>query len=148
MKFCTRIKTPIGTLVVHQEEKKITKVFFGLLKNKNIMKKSLMKEFDTYFSRKKTSFSLPLDLEGTTFQKSVWKAISKIPYGQTRTYSEIAKKIGKPRAIRAVGQACGANPVLIVIPCHRVVGASSLGGYAGGIQNKKWLLQHEGSKLP
>lgn len=148
MKFCTSIKTPIGTLVVHQEEKKITKVFFGLLKNNNVMKKSLMKQFDTYFSRKKASFSLPLDLEGTTFQKSVWKAISKIPYGQTRTYSEIAKKIGKPRAIRAVGQACGANPVLIVIPCHRVVGASSLGGYAGGIQNKKWLLQHEGSKLP
>ncbi len=148
MKFCTSIKTPIGTLIVHQEKDKITKVFFGLLKNKNIMKKSLMKEFDTYFSGKNTSFSLPLSLEGTVFQKAVWKAISTIPYGQTRTYSEIAKKIGKPRAMRAVGQACGANPVLIIIPCHRVVGASSLGGYAGGIQQKKWLLKHEGAKLP
>lgn len=87
----------------------------------------------------------PLDLRGTEFQREVWDALLTIPAGQTRSYSDIARQIGRPRAVRAVGQACGANPVGYVVPCHRVVGASgALTGYAGGLPTKKALLEREG----
>lgn len=88
--------------------------------------------------------------KGTEFQKQVWREIAKIPRGQTITYKELARRVGRPRAYRAVANACGRNPVPIVIPCHRVVGSPSassgwkrLGGYAGGIEKKKWLLELE-----
>ena len=103
--------------------------------------------FDEYFSGNPARFSLkiqsPFIHAGTEFQKKVWTEIAKIPYGQTRTYGELARAIGSPGSARAVGLACGANPLALIIPCHRVVGASGLGGFAGGVDIKKKLLELE-----
>ena len=88
--------------------------------------------------------SLPVAMEGTTFQKSVWQALRGIPAGQTISYGELALRLGKPAAVRAVGLANGANPIGVVVPCHRVIGANgSLTGYGGGLERKRWLLNHE-----
>ena len=93
--------------------------------------------------------SVPVDPGGTPFQRRVWSALRDIPVGQTRSYSYIARIIGSPDAVRAVGAASGANPVAIVIPCHRVIGADGgLVGYGGGLDLKRWLLAHEGVRLP
>ena len=89
---------------------------------------------------------LPVAAEGTPFQKSVWKALRKIKRGQTISYAELARRIGKPRAVRAAGLANGQNPISIVVPCHRVIGSNgTLTGYGGGLPRKKWLLEHEGA---
>ena len=97
-----------------------------------------------YFAGNRKEFTLPLDLQGTGFQKIVWNEILQIPYGQTRTYGEIAKNIGRPKAPRAVGLACNKNPLILIVPCHRVVGSNgNLTGYAGGLLKKQWLLKHE-----
>lgn len=103
---------------------------------------------DGYFSGKKKSFALPLDISsGTAFQRSVWKALRKIPFGKTITYGELAEKIGAPSAVRAVAAAVGRNPHAIMTPCHRVIGRNgTLTGYAGGLDRKRWLLAHEGVK--
>jgi len=87
--------------------------------------------------------ALPVDLGGTPFQRDVWRALREIPAGSTITYSELARRVGRPRAVRAVGAANGANPVSVVVPCHRVVGKDGLRGYAGGLARKEWLLAHE-----
>ena len=101
-------------------------------------------QLDEYFSEKKTEFDLKLNPQGTDFQKRVWNELLNIPFGKTRTYLEQTKKLGDPKAIRAVASANGKNPLWIVIPCHRVIGSDgSLTGYAGGVWRKKWLLEHE-----
>jgi O-6-methylguanine DNA methyltransferase len=87
---------------------------------------------------------LPLDLHGTPFQVEVWKEMLRIPAGRTRSYAEVARNIGRPKAFRAVAQACGANPIPVVVPCHRVVASNGLGGYTGGIDRKIFLLKAEG----
>ncbi len=103
-------------------------------------------QLSEYFDGSRTEFDLPLDLEGTPFQESVWTALSTIPYGETVTYATQADRIGRPSAVRAVGAANGRNPVPIVLPCHRVIGASgSLTGYAGGLDRKRRLLELEGA---
>jgi methylated-DNA-[protein]-cysteine S-methyltransferase len=97
-----------------------------------------------YFAGSRTSFELPLHLLGSPFQQRVWRALCEIPCGETRSYREIAIALGKPTATRAVGAANGQNPVAIVVPCHRVIGANgSLTGYGGGLDAKRWLLAHE-----
>lgn len=97
-----------------------------------------------YFTGRRKTFDFPYQLTGTEFQKEVWKALCRIPYGQTKTYGEIAKEIGNPKASRAVGMACSRNPIWIAVPCHRVVGTNgSLTGYAGGLAMKEALLQLE-----
>jgi methylated-DNA-[protein]-cysteine S-methyltransferase len=97
-----------------------------------------------YFSGSRKKFNLPLAYEGTEFQESVWNAISEIPFGETATYSEIAERMGNPRSFRAVGTACGTNPIPIIVPCHRVVQSSGgMGSYAGGKNLKKKLLDLE-----
>lgn len=97
-----------------------------------------------YFEGRRTRFELNLDLQGTDFQKTVWKALLEIPYGQTLSYMDLARRLGDPLAIRAVAAANGKNPLWVVVPCHRVVGSDgSLTGYAGGLHRKKWLLNHE-----
>jgi len=104
----------------------------------------IMRQLDEYFTGKRHEFLVELRLAGTAFQKSVWQALRGIPWGETRSYSEIASAIGRPRSCRAVGAAIGRNPVSIVIPCHRVIGADgSLRGFAAGMQVKQWLLDHE-----
>ncbi len=91
-----------------------------------------------------THLDLPVDIRGTAFQKQVWQALQKIPYGETRTYADIAFDISKPRAVRAVGNACGSNPIAVVVPCHRVLQSDgSLGGYHWGIERKQKLLLQE-----
>ena len=91
---------------------------------------------------------IPVDLCGTDFQKEVWAALRRIPAGTTWTYSELAREVGRPKAMRAVGAANGQNPVALVVPCHRVVAmGGKLGGYAGGLDLKAWLLRHEGARL-
>ncbi|NGY06010.1 methylated-DNA--[protein]-cysteine S-methyltransferase [Solimonas terrae] len=101
-----------------------------------------------YFAGTRTAFELPLDFAGTAFQKRVWAALLTIPYGQTRSYAQIAAQIGIPQAVRAVGAANGRNPISIIAPCHRVIGSDgSLTGFAGGIANKRFLLALEG-RLP
>lgn len=106
------------------------------------------RELDQYFNRKLKHFSTPLFLYGTPFQQRVWEELQKIPFGQTRSYADIAQAIGKPSAFRAVAQANGANNLAIIIPCHRVINTSGqMGGYSGGLTRKKWLLDHEKSGI-
>ncbi|NUS60163.1 MAG: methylated-DNA--[protein]-cysteine S-methyltransferase [Lysobacter sp.] len=102
-------------------------------------------QLDQYFAGDREEFDLPLAPEGTEFQRSVWRALSAIPFGQTRSYADIAHVIGNPNAVRAVGAANGRNPIPIVVPCHRVIGADgALTGFGGGLPTKRFLLAHEG----
>jgi len=103
------------------------------------------RQLDEYFAGRRRAFDLPLRLTGTEFQRRAWHSLMEIPYGETRSYGEQAKRIGNPNASRAVGLANGRNPIPIVVPCHRVIGADgSLTGFGGGIERKRWLLEHEG----
>lgn len=112
----------------------------------NICNQKLAAELDAYFEKKLRHFSVSLDIRGTDFQHQVWDALLNIPYGETRSYGEIARAIGHPTASRAVGLANGANPISIIIPCHRVIGASGkLVGYGGGLHRKQALLDLESS---
>lgn len=118
---------------------------FSLEKNVEVDKNSeIQKQLTEYENGKRKVFELPLHLIGTDFQKQVWNALLEIPYGETRSYQEIAIHIGKPKALRAVGGACNRNPIGIIVPCHRVIGKNgSLTGYAGGLSYKELLLKHE-----
>jgi methylated-DNA-[protein]-cysteine S-methyltransferase len=103
-------------------------------------------QLDEYFAGRRTRFDLPLSPTGTPFQRRVWSALAEIPYGRTISYLELARTVGDARAVRAVGGANGKNPLPIVLPCHRVIGADgSLTGFGGGIERKRWLLEHEGA---
>lgn len=107
------------------------------------------RELEEYFAGQRTSFGLPLDLRGTDFQRRVWLALAAIPFGETCTYADLARAIGHPGAVRAVGSANGANPVPIVLPCHRVIRSDGgLGGYGGGVELKRRLLALERARLP
>lgn len=102
------------------------------------------RQLDAYFAGRLRTFGAPLRPAGTDFQRRVWDRLAHIPFGQTRSYLDVARAIGNPAAVRAVGAANGANPISIVIPCHRVIAASgALHGYGGGLTNKRWLLDHE-----
>ena len=102
-----------------------------------------------YFAGERTSFDLPLAPRGTPFQRRVWDELRAIPAGQTRTYGQVALSMSAPRATRAVGAACGRNPISIVVPCHRVISSTGvLTGYAGGLPRKRWLLDHEAGRHP
>ncbi len=101
-------------------------------------------QLDDYFAGKRTSFTVPLVMTGTEFQKQVWRALLEIPSGKTASYQEQAARLGKPEAIRAVAQANGRNRICILVPCHRVIGSNgSLTGYSAGLERKQWLLNHE-----
>ena len=104
------------------------------------------RQLQEYFAGARNQFTLELDFTGTVFQKQVWQALLTIPFGETRSYSQIAQQIGNPKAVRAVGAANGRNPISIIAPCHRVIGASGeLTGFAGGLQAKQYLLALEGT---
>ena len=104
-----------------------------------------VRQLTEYFAGTRREFDLPLRLQGTPFQQRVWRELTEIPYGETWSYGELAKRIDKPSASRAVGLANGRNPISILVPCHRVIGADgSLTGYGGGLDRKRWLLAHEG----
>lgn len=143
--------TPIGRIFIVQNENFITNFYFekeNPPENINIVETELLKkagkELDEYFKGIRKIFDLPLNAEGTEFQKNVWNALMCVPYGETRSYGDIARFICKPRAARAVGMANNRNPIPIVIPCHRVIGSDgSLTGYGGGLEIKKYLLDME-----
>lgn len=142
-------------LIIHTE-KEILKLNFifedkfnFFQETKNSFSYKIIKELDEYFSGKRKYFDLPLSYTGTSFQKKVWESLKKIPYGETKTYKEIALEIEKPKSYRAVGLANNKNPLPIFLPCHRVIGTNGkLVGYAGGLELKKKLLKLEkGNKL-
>ena len=111
---------------------------------RNPLLQEAVRQLQAYFEGRLLRFDLPLDMAGTEFQRRVWRELTRIPYGQTRSYQEMAKAIGAPKAVRAVGAANGANPVVIVVPCHRVIGSSGkLVGFGGGLPLKRRLLTLE-----
>ncbi|MGI9600415.1 MAG: methylated-DNA--[protein]-cysteine S-methyltransferase [Acidimicrobiales bacterium] len=110
---------------------------------------SAAEQLTEYFAGTRTEFDIPLAPAGTDFQQQAWMALQAIPYGETRTYAEQAAVIGRPAAVRAIGAANGRNPIPIVVPCHRVIGADgSLTGFAGGVDTKRFLLDHEAARRP
>jgi len=141
--------SPIGAITVEASNEKITRLTIGQRSPDLGSSKTLgeaKKQLTAYFAGKLTKFDLPVDLHGTDFQKAVWKQIAKISFGKTLSYADIAGKLGKPLASRAVGGAVGSNPVPIIVGCHRVLGASGrITGYSGGdgLPTKRTLLQLE-----
>jgi O-6-methylguanine DNA methyltransferase len=108
----------------------------------------VLEQIAAYARGERRRFDVHLDLRGTAFQRAVWEADRRVPYGQTRTYAEVASAIGKPRAVRAVGGANGRNPVPLLVPCHRIVARGSIGGFTGGLHHKRRLLALEGAQIP
>ena len=143
------INSQIGKIAVFAENEKIIRLDLKTKEKADsvITEKVLLKaekQLFEYFSGERKTFNLDFEFSGTEFQKSVWNELLKIPFGKTKTYGEIAKAIGKPKAARAVGSACGKNPLAIIIPCHRVLGMNGkITGFAWGTEIKEWLLGYE-----
>ena len=148
--YSSTLSTPIGTLRIFERLDAIIAVSFSDSVELTQLSSQLMQQTCTellqYFNGSRTSFSVPLALEGSDFQKDVWRALCEIPYGAVRSYKEIAQKVGRPKASRAVGMANHVNRIPILVPCHRVVGSKGeLTGYAGGLAIKRYLLNLEHS---
>lgn len=151
MNYLVYLQTPCGWLEIQNDGSFLLSVHFVSVPNPasvcmNSLGKETQRLLAAYFAGERVRFDLPLAIQGTPFQQAVWRQLRAIAYGQTCTYGQLAVKLGKPGAARAVGQACHVNPWGIVVPCHRVVGAQGqLTGYAGGLDKKQWLLQWEKS---
>jgi methylated-DNA-[protein]-cysteine S-methyltransferase len=148
------ISTPVGPVGIESSNGAITRIAFhaeGPLAAERIggdVVWEAARQLDEYFSGDRTTFSLPIAPAGTSFQVEVWTALTKIPYGQTMSYADLARRIARPSAVRAVGAANGQNPIPIVIPCHRVIGSNgSLVGFGGGLEAKRYLLGLERGSL-
>ena len=140
------VKTKIGFLEIYYHDGYIYAAKFIDDDNYTETKiKDLKKDIKNYFTGKTTDLVTKYKLDGTPFQKKVWREIAKIPYGETKTYSDIAAAIGYPKSFRAVANACGQNKIALFIPCHRVTGINNNGGYKWGIDKKEWLLNLEQS---
>lgn len=148
-------ETSVGLLLIKENGESIIEINFSkdeIPKDLELKKTSLINEtirqLDEYFKGKRKSFQVPLEPKGTEFQKSVWNELLKIPYGETSSYGEVARRIGNPKASRAIGMANNRNPISIIIPCHRVIGANGkLVGYGGGLDIKEKLLKLEKENL-
>jgi len=145
------LASPVGELLIRSEKEAITTVHFvyeGDTRepvNSTPVIEQCIQELDEYFERKRKYFTVPINPHGTEFQIRVWNELTTIPFGKTCSYSELSIQIGNLKSIRAVGLANGQNPIVIIIPCHRVIGKDgSLVGYGGGLERKSWLLRHEG----
>lgn len=141
-------KSAIGLLRIGVFENTLISLVFVNEKSENIEETScsklVKKQLKEYFKGKRQTFDVPISFHGTPFQESVWAELQKIPFGETRSYQQIAEAVGSPRAVRAVGNANNRNPICIIIPCHRVIGKNNqLVGYAGGIVRKQALLEYE-----
>lgn len=154
--FYKKTTSPVGELTLIASESGLAAVLWekdnpnrvrinlGCEDKNNALLLAAEEQLNLYFDKQLTTFSLNLDFVGTEFQKKVWMALTMIPFGQTRSYGEIAQLIGHPKAVRAVGAANGKNPISIIVPCHRVIGANGqLTGFAGGLANKSYLLSLE-----
>jgi methylated-DNA-[protein]-cysteine S-methyltransferase len=153
----TSMDSPIGELTITAEDGLLTGVHMheqhhfpaipASVERDDAGLAPIVEQLQAYFSGELTVFELQLDLRGTRFQQRVWAELQEIPYGETISYGELARRVGNPKASRAVGLANGRNPVAIVVPCHRVIGADgSLTGYGGGLERKVWLLEHEAAR--
>ena len=148
MEYQINFESPLGILIIKSDGQAVTEISFSEevqeIQNSCAVLESCRQQLNDYFAGKLISFDLPLNPEGTEFQQKVWAELLKIPYGETLTYMELSVRLGDVKAIRAVGTANGRNPIAIIIPCHRVIGAGNkLTGYAGGIWRKKALLELE-----
>lgn len=151
MKITSPFKTPIGWISITEEDDKISEISIGepvvcffMAETKLIS--DAKKQLNEYFAGKRKTFDLPVAISGTDFQMSVWEKLSEIPYGETRTYKQVAEMAGSPASYRAVGSAAGKNPVPIIVPCHRVIASGgSMSGYALGADAKKFLIELEAS---
>ena len=143
------IECPVGLIEVEASDTGVTSVAFVDVPQTvlpNAVTEQAIEQLKAYLAGDRTEFDLKLAPVGTEFQAQVWTELQKIPYAALRSYSDIARNMGNPRAVRAVGAANGKNPIAIIVPCHRVIGADGqLTGYAGGLERKAWLLQHEGA---
>jgi methylated-DNA-[protein]-cysteine S-methyltransferase len=143
------ISSPFGNILLESREGCLSRLQFteeqtdGEILDQVLL--SAKEQLEEYFAWKRKIFDMPIGLGGTDFQRKVWMEVAKIPFGQTTTYMKLSQKLGNPTAIRAVGAAIGANPILVILPCHRILGSDgSLTGYAGGLERKKALLELEG----
>jgi methylated-DNA-[protein]-cysteine S-methyltransferase len=162
----TRFPSPVGELVLAASDTALQRVFFPAPRNRwapaeqpewveddgrgpaGAVLARVRGQLTEYFDGTRTSFDLPLDAAGSPFERRVWDLLRTIPYGATTSYGALARRLGDPRATRAVGAANGKNPIPIIVPCHRVVGArGELTGFGGGLDRKRWLLEHEGALL-
>ena len=155
MEYVSTYMSPLGGILLAADEEGLTGLWFegqkyfaaGLgehVEGENAAIISAKRWLDAYFEGERPDFAVPLHLRGSAFRRAVWERLTAIPYGATATYGEIAVSLGAPSAARAVGGAVGHNPVSIIVPCHRVLGADgSLTGYAGGAERKRWLLELE-----
>ena len=161
MTVYTIVPSPIGDLVLTSDGSAITGVYMGepphgidpAWRQDPAPFTAAVEQLDAYFAGEREDFDLPMALHGTDFQRRVWDELTRIPYGETISYSQLALRLGDPKLVRAVGLANGRNPISIIVPCHRVIGADgSLVGYGGGLERKQWLLEHEagtsGRRLP
>jgi methylated-DNA-[protein]-cysteine S-methyltransferase len=147
------MNSPIGRLAIHTLEGKVTQLDYGVHRTvskvlPDPLHRKIKQQLQAYFARPTAPINLPLALQGTPFQKKVWQALRGIPVSQTLSYGELAKRLHT--SARAVGNACRANPVPLIVPCHRVIAKNGIGGFSGAthggpIQRKRWLLQHEGA---
>lgn len=140
--------TPVGLMKIVDDGEYITQINVADVENEKEAPSKLSdkarSELLEYFAEKRTEFDLPVKLCGTEFQKRVWQALMTVPFGETRTYGDIAAQIGNGKASRAVGMACNRNNIMIIVPCHRIIGANgALTGFGAGIEMKEWLLRHE-----
>ncbi|QRK08218.1 methylated-DNA--[protein]-cysteine S-methyltransferase [Archangium violaceum] len=152
--FTTTMKSPVGPLRLYATEGALTGIYMENHKGAPVLVASeredhpvllaARRQLEEYFAGERVSFDVPLEPVGTPFQKSVWAVLREIPLGVTWSYGELARRLGRASAARAVGAANGRNPISIIVPCHRVVGTDGkLTGYAGGVPTKQWLLEHE-----
>jgi len=156
--FFTSLDSPIGALFLTSNGEAITELFMekhtggpkpiGDWRRDDDLFREAADQLRAYFAGELTEFDLPLATAGTQFQQSVWAELRKIPFGSTISYGELARRIGRPNAPRAVGAANGSNPISIIIPCHRLIGSNrNLTGYGGGIERKKFLIEFEAETL-
>jgi len=149
--FLAHIQSPIGLLEITATGEALNGLVFvdealTHIEPDGALLKEAAAQLKAYFAGKLRSFDLPLTVQGTLFRQRVWQALQQIPFGKTASYLDVARAVGNPKAVRAVGGANHHNPISIIIPCHRVIGANGkLTGYGGGLWRKEWLLRHEGS---
>ena len=164
MKVFCYVESPIGRLMLTSDGTALTGLYMNLYRNKPSKLPGLgddwiqnatidplpaaARQLKEYFAGKRREFDLPLRMAGTEFQQRVWRELTKIPFGETRSYGQLAKRLNNPNGSRAVGLANGRNPIAVIVPCHRVIGADgSLTGFGGGLDRKEWLLTHEGQPV-
>lgn len=148
----TYYTSPIGLIEIGGTDTALTSLYFVDTERQETSSSALLedaiRQLDEYFNHQRKDFDLPLDPQGTEFQRSVWHQLLSVGYGTTVAYQDIANALGNPNAIRAVGAANGQNPISVIVPCHRIIGSNGkLTGYGGGLWRKEWLLKHEGALL-